>query len=242
VPVPINLSAPPESPDSDPARQDLVIRRQFRLRFALVFALFTSGGYAVGWTLAVAMLSNNARHFSFSDSKFSSSVAIGAFDGLLVGCLVGIIQFSTINMAKANFPEIGSVEKWALAAVIGFVASCTLAQIASTALIKTYQPGSADRDLIWSAVFSYSWLIVGASQWLVLRKKVRKAGWIIVAIGAGATVWVVAAMILPSAGNLTDFFVVSAMEGFVFGLAEAICLTNFRKAGASIETAIPAVQ
>jgi hypothetical protein len=237
-----------------PSRPPLLIPRSGRRRFLISFVGLTIMGFVIGGVLTI-VVNVAADRFLFNGATqpvSPGSIVKEVFVGLLLGATLGTAQWSELRR------HLKSSYLWILANSLGYVATSNalflilLSQTSSPFLgqlssyvfgllpISMGQSPAAFIPLIGLAfllIASWSGVVIGMPQWLVLRKSLQSVWWWILAMivpGAiASSFWVmtiVAARFMPSANfealkylAIASFAVHSTVYGVVQGVSLCAC-------------------
>ena len=131
---------------------------------------------AIGWGWSMDAFGGQRR---FEVLRSSPAVVVPGYLGVAVGCVLsGVLQWLALRryLARAGLWVLGSL---GAAAVVGLV---------------VFGVGRVDADVGWIAGAGVFGTVVGVLQWLLLRRRVARAGWWVLASTIG---WVVA---VPAGG------------------------------------------
>lgn len=133
------------------------------------------------------------------------SWAVGVLGGVLFGAVVGVAQWLVL---RRHIPRAGW---WVLASTVGWFVALNVS-------------GALDRVLDWTLWYisgAVGGMAVGAAQWLVLRRRVARAGWwMLPTIAGGCTSWYSTLMLFEInvfLGVVMVEFVSGALYGAITG-------------------------
>jgi hypothetical protein len=240
-----------------PSRPPLLIPRSGRRRFLISFIGLTILGFAIGGVLTV-IVNLAADRFIFNgaiEPVSPGGVAKEVLVGLLLGATIGTAQWFELRR------HLKSSYLWILANSLGYVATSNalflilLLSLSSSALTQlpsdflglfaismNQNPANFLPVIGLGFLLAASWsgVVIGMPQWLVLRKSSQPIWWWILAMivpGAiASSFWVMmiaAAQFVPSAnvsGVLTYLAIASfAVHSTVYGVVQGVSLCACRQ-------------
>jgi hypothetical protein len=240
-----------------PARPPLLIPRSGRRRFLIRFVGLTILGFAIGGVLTVVvnLAADRLLFNGMSQPGSPGSIAKEVFVGLLMGATLGTAQWLELRR------HLKSSYLWILANSLGYVATSNalflilLSQSSSSVLaqMSTYilglLPIAMNQNpvdfipllgLAFLLMSSWSGVVIGMPQWLVLRKSLQPVWWWVLAMivpGAiASSFWVmtlVAARFISST-NLFEVLTYLAIASFAvqstaYGVVQGVSLCACRQ-------------
>jgi hypothetical protein len=240
-----------------PSRPPLLIPRSGRRRFLIRFIGLTILGFAIGGvsTVIVNLAADRLLFNGMSQPGSPGSIAKEVFVGLLLGATLGTAQWFELRR------HLKSSYLWILANSLGYVATSNalflilLSQTSSPFLeqLSSYvfgllpiSMGQNPADFIpliglaFLLMASWSGVVIGMPQWLVLRKSLQPVWWWVLAMivpGAiASSFWVmtlVTAQFVPSA-NLFEVLTYLAIASFAvqstaYGVVQGVSLCACRQ-------------
>jgi len=164
-----------------------------------VFVSWWVGVTVVGWVVGFAIC-----EAFFTNLTFPGTTTEGAVIGTFVG----------IGQALLLRGRIGGAVAWVVATIVSFGIGKALGQLVG---------GPLDTPLSYAVVGAFIGSFVGAAQWFVLRSRVPRAGWWIVASLAG---WGVGWLFVAYANQADDSAVLITYALGAIGAAAAGVITG----------------
>ncbi len=171
----------------------------FWLQWVLASAVGMFVGLFLGFVVAASIPDVLGRWFGFS------------VFGIVLGIAVGILQWFILRR------RVSVTGWWVLASAVGGLGIFQAGLIFGfSACLGSYE--SLVAFLGWIAIASLGGLVTGTLQWLVLRGKVSRAGWWVLASTVGWALSATVTRVIPWGVDDKDFFMGMVVVGVVWGM------------------------
>jgi hypothetical protein len=215
------------------------LRRQWLLANFLAFAI---GGAFWGGVLRTLGQPYYGQMITALEAAYVQS-SISAVSGAIFGAIVGVAQWLVLRQTiRARWWALGTCAGWGLAGVVmGFNAGGS---------VSTIGPDAGPLHPLFTFLLfpPLAVFLLGAAQWLILRREFAGAQWWLAANGGGLlvglVVGLVVAMLVPWLAP-TDFpsaqanGIVGAIAGPIYGLVTWTFLSELRRRDIPTRNALP---
>ncbi len=185
--------------------------------------------FAIGWILGFAssyftgdIIESCAILNNYVNEALTDAIEY-CIMGAIIGASVGLIQWIILKR------KVSLSASWILASIAGLAASELVAGLVFWAFgsSRNIGVGSLGPVLIWILIYTVGGALIGLLQWPVLRRKVKRAGWWVLASALGWGLTPVFWGLMAIRGKMWGFSLVGGsmfISGLVLGTVTGVVL------------------